>query len=99
MSERRDLPREDRISPVLCRVGDDTFDGITRNLSASGLFLETEWLFDSTQDIRVVLDIPGKGTIAATGRPTRVVARPKGAARYQIGVALRFLEANAEFAA
>lgn len=89
--ERRDLPREIRELPVLCRVGNDTFEATTRNISAAGCFLETDWLFDPTQEIRLVLDMPGKGSIAATGRPTRVIARRTNDS-YQVGVAVQFTE-------
>lgn len=93
MSDRRDLPREARVAPVICRVGNDTFDGVLRDVSAGGAFLETSWLFDATQEIHLVIDIPGRGSIAATGRPTRVVAR-RSQDSYQVGVAVRFVESQ-----
>jgi len=96
MSDRRDLPREARVTPVLCRVGNDTFEAVTCNLSAHGVFFETAWLFDSTQEITMVLDVPGKGSVSATGRPTRVVAHRSEAVGYQLGVAVHFVESDAE---
>ena len=92
MSDRRDLPREARVTPVLCRVGNDTFDAVMKNLSAGGVFIETAWLFDPTQEITMVIDVPGRGSVSATGRPTRVIARKNTAARYQLGVAVQFVE-------
>lgn len=95
MSERRDLPREVRVTPVVCRVGNDTFAATTRNISAGGVYLETEWLFDPSQEIHLVIDVPGRGSIAATGIPTRVDARRTGDS-YQVGVAVRFMENDSE---
>jgi len=95
MSERRDLPRENRVTPVVCRVGNDTFAATTRNISAGGVYLETEWLFDPSQEMHLVIDVPGKGSISATGRPTRIDARRRKDS-YQVGVAVRFTESEPE---
>jgi len=78
---------------VVCRVGHDTFPARSRDISGSGMFLETEWLFDPTQEIRMALEVPGKGTIAATGRPTRFEAGG-GRGEYSVGVGVRFLESD-----
>ena len=76
----------------MCRVGSDTFEGVATNLSDGGLFLETAWLFAPSQEIRMAIDVPGRGTIAATGRPIRFVA---GTSR-RVGVGVQFLEDGAE---
>ena len=83
------------MTQVLCRVGNDTFEARTRDVSSSGVYLETAYLFDPSQEITVVLDVPGQGTVSTTGRPTRVVAR-KSLSQYHVGVAIQFLETHPE---
>ena len=93
MSDRRDLPRQYKVVNVLCRVGNDTFEATTRDLSAGGVFLETQYLFDPSQEIRMVLDLPGKGAVSATGRPMRVIAQ-RSRDSYNVGVAVKFVESH-----
>ena len=89
MSDRRCNPREEVSAELLCRVGDETFHAHLKNFSPSGAFFETKFLFDPTQDIRLAIELPRKGSVAATGRPTRVVA----ARDYRVGIAVAFTEA------
>lgn len=90
MSDRRNLPREDRAAELVCRVGDDTFGARLRNVSAGGAFFETAFLFDPAQDIRLAVEVPGRGTVSALARPTRFVA----GAGFRVGVAVRFMETD-----
>jgi hypothetical protein len=91
MSDRRGLPREALVAAVVCRVGNDTFQARVRNISPRGAFLETKYLFDPTHEIRMAIDLPGRGTIAATGRTTRFVA----GGDCTVGVGVQFLEGDA----
>ncbi len=90
MSERRDVPREEVSASILCRVGKQTFEARTRNVSTRGVYFETAFLFDPTQEVRMAIDLPGQGTVSAVGRTTRIVASKAG--EYQVGVAVQFLE-------
>lgn len=92
MSDRRCNPREEVSAELLCCVGNDTFAARLKNLSPTGAFFETGVLFDPTHAIRLAIDLPGKGSVAATGRATRVVA----ARDYRVGVAVQFVEAPEE---
>ena len=73
---------------VACRVGHQTFEARTRNISRGGVFLETDWVFDPTGEIRMAIDLPG-GTVSATGRATRFIAERNP---HRLGIAVQFLE-------
>ena len=91
MSDRRSLPREHHEAELLCGVGHETFHAQLKNVSRSGAYFETPFLFDPAQDVRIAIDLPGHGTVAAIARPTRFVA----GAEFRVGVAVRFLETQA----
>ena len=88
MSDRRLLPREDQTSGLLFRVGHETFEAQLKNVSAAGAYFETAYLFDPTAELRLAIEIPGRGTVSAIGRPTRFEVGKD----YQVGVAVCFAE-------
>ena len=88
MADRRNRPREDQNTELLFRVGHDTFHAQLKNVSDGGAYFETPYLFDPTAELRLALEIPGRGTVTALARPTRFeVGRD-----YRVGVAVCFAE-------
>lgn len=91
MSERRTLPREAQNTELLFRVGHETFHAQLRNISGGGAYFETPYLFDPSQELRLAIELPGRGTVATLARPMRLEA----GANFRVGVAVCFLEGDA----
>ena len=89
MSERRIQQREDQNTEVLFRVGHDTFHAQLKNVSDGGAYFETPFLFDPTAELRLAIEVPGRGTVSTIARPTRFEVGTD----YRVGVAVCFLSA------
>lgn len=88
MSERRNLPRAEQSTDLLLRVGHDTFHAQLKNVSGGGAYFETPFLFDPAQELRLAIELPGRGTVSALARPMRFEV----GADYRVGVAVCFVE-------
>lgn len=88
MSDRRNRPRAEQSSELLLRVGHDTFHAQLKNVSAGGAYFETPFLFDPVQELRLAIEVPGRGTVSARARPTRFEV----GADYRVGIAVCFVE-------
>ena len=89
MSDRRNRKREEQTTEVLFRVGHDTFQARLKNVSEGGAYFETPYLFDPAAELRLAIEVPGRGTVSTIARPMRFEV----GSDYRVGVAVCFLSA------
>ena len=88
-SGQRGYPRRGTRIDIDAVVGDKLIKSDTYDISASGMFINTEWKFDLDTGIRVVFLLPGQNRpFKLQGRITRVE---------QSGVAIQFEEVSPYF--
>jgi DNA-binding response OmpR family regulator len=79
---------------VESRTGNESFSCRCRNISATGMLIETDKLLAQDARLSCMLDLPGAKKIAAHGKIVRTVAQAPGAADCQYG--LMFTEIDPE---
>jgi hypothetical protein len=89
MADRRNRQREEQNTELLLRVGHDTFHARLKNVSDGGAYFETPYLFDPTTELRLAIEVPGRGTVSTIARPMRFEVGKD----YRVGVAVCFVEA------
>ncbi len=69
----RDHPRKEAAIPVKYEVDNQTYEGITENVSSGGAFITTDYPMSIGQQVKLEIPLKMKGKIARlTGQVTRV---------------------------
>ncbi len=75
----REHPRRDAVIPVKYEVDNQTYEGITENVSSGGAFITTDYPMSIGQQVRLEIPLKVKGKIARlTGQVTRTNLRGFG---------------------
>ena len=68
----REHPRKEAAIPVKFKSGNDTYEGITEDVSSGGAFIKTDFLLSPGQLVKLEIPLKKKGKIARlTGEVTR----------------------------
>lgn len=92
MLDRRDASRGLVLADATCKIGEESFIGVARNLSEEGLFVETAWSPDAGNKVEIDLSFRGYPVVL---RLHGEVARVERDGARGIGIRLVGLDAAA----